>query len=198
MIDTWEIVGLLVTNHSFLKDFFATKVSAPDWSKLDTTMRWAIPLEDYEAMRQTVERYYDGPVSLMALGELIVARAYPKFEARLTALADAVPHVAGGAKLSKRDPYFYVGLGAMSLDGVLRNDLRGTDSAHPQFDTAGFSRVKVTDRALLVKIFDQGNTANPAADGVCDPDGSWNPDCYAKTLAWEDHMHPLSGVAPTA
>jgi hypothetical protein len=191
MTDSWEILGRLAADATFWGDVKKAALSAPP--RPGANGRSAIPEGDYKKALDTVRNagtgLKDQPISLMALGELLVALASNNFRAALDGLATAIQHT--GMNTVGRDFNFYVALGAMIVDGQLRGQLLSAPPYKP-FDTFGFVRVLPADRADLVKLGDanQSPAVAAAANTLCGT--VWHPDCNLKVVIWTGHTHPVA------
>jgi hypothetical protein len=176
MIDAWEIVGRLATDRAFATTVFGAKYTTPYQSTPNN--RAVIPGPDYDALRKQVRTKIAGPVSLMALGELLVAMRLPGVKDSLDKLAAAID--ATGVKTAGRSPMFYAALGASLVDMNLRTQIPGN------FGNFGFNLG--ADEADATKIITDPGVQKLGQD-FCKT--CWSEGCLMKTIFWPAHVHPF-------
>jgi len=176
MIDAWEIVGRLVTDAAFETAVFAINYATP--YAVNLSNRAQIPKPDFDALRAVVATRLTGPISLMALGEILVAMRAPNFKATLDQLAAAIANT--GVNTGGRTPMFYTALGATMVDSKLRAVIAGN------FPAYGFKLDGDAPDAAKI-ITDAG--VGPKADAFCA--SCWSKGCNLKTVFWDAHIHPV-------
>jgi hypothetical protein len=196
MIDFWEVIGRALTDEEFREAVLGANLNtkAPDQEGY-----WEIPEKDYETMLAVIRTRMDGPVSLMALGEIIVSLTYATFSVNLRKVAEQIH--ATNVRTKDRDAHFYVAMGAMVLDRLLRERLRHDRLNHTQFDTYGFKHVSHDERRALLTIFsDQNRVLEERIFAFCEGHGSpWVPDCN-DFMVCRTHRHcwPVSYAYETS
>jgi hypothetical protein len=185
MIEVWEAMGRMLTDEEFREAILGANVSKR--AQPDEYGSWAILEQDYNTMLKAVRTRMDGPVSLMALGELIVALTYDNFGQSVRNLFHEIceTHV----RIDDCDPQFYVALGAIAIDPILRAKLLVEQENHAQFDANGFKRVCDADRRALLEIFRQGNNDMDAA--IADFLVPWQIECYLRYCYFLGHKQPM-------
>ena|ERR1700733_13793164 len=176
MIDAWEIIGRLLTDADFETAVFGGVYSGP--YPMNTSNRVSIPKTDYDALQAAVSSKVKGPMSLMALGEILVAMRVPNFRNVLAALAKAI--AATGVNTAGRDPVFYQALGASMVDMQLLAQIPN------RFQKFGFNLGAAQPDATTI-VTDSAVTA--AAQPFCD--ACWERGCSLKTIFWPAHVHPV-------
>jgi hypothetical protein len=192
MIDLWEVIGRMLTDEEFREAVLGANVCKKELPDKDGC--WDIPESAYNKMLSIVRTRMDGPISLMALGEMIVSQRFASFGENVRTAAVQIYETS--IPTHGRDSNFYIALGAMALDEELRKRLQHEHPNHAQFDAYGFKRVSHDDRRALLKIFHKGDKAMEIAfNAVCHDPGLWVPDCNDKMIYWKGHKHPGNKLA---
>jgi hypothetical protein len=194
MMDTWEIFGRLATNDQFRQAVLAARFTGKYEVDCDGIK---IGAGDYTLARDLARTVIqDRPLSLMALGELIVVLVYPRFRDGLEQLAK---EISADFTIGERDWRFFVCLGAMFFDSALAADL--------QADATSFARYgflapdypgREEDIETLQAMFDQDKfpkISNAANDACLDP---WEKQCICRVLFWSEHLHPRENPLPNS
>jgi hypothetical protein len=192
MIDFWKMMGFLVTNDNFRADLFSIPLRT---YTMMANQRARIPGDpaaspasggnDYALIRGLVQPYLTGmPLSLMALGEMLVSLTHQDFRADATNVARLI----GGLGLSAPDDdNFYIALGAMILDSNLTPKLLAGD-----WEPWGFGAVTANDRDRLNRILNPAvSPAIPnAVHDFCV--NLWGHECNDNLIEWPAHTHPVA------
>jgi hypothetical protein len=189
MIDTWEILGRMLTDEEFRARVYRTAPSSRP--RVNKATRAEFAERNFTRLRTVVtEVIRDRPISLAGLGEILwpLSNNTKPFRRAILKLARIIQ--ASGADTGSSNPYFFVALGAMMVDPNLRAVLLSETPFTP-FDNFGFTSLSLADRAALVAIFTftpPGITAvqapgDSASNDVCDT--QWGSDCFLRTIWWE-------------
>jgi len=185
MVDFWEIVGRLVTDGALRTTLF-NAISTGSYP-LDTRgYRIVIPSDHYDGIRTIVGPKLHGPVSLMALGEILYLLADQRLRVGVTALSTVISN--SGAATTGRSAAFYTALGAMVFDDTVRTGFEGDDFTY-------FPGVTGDEKNTIVSLAVAAGPLQNAASELC-RDG-WNPDCFVKFRFYTDHTHPLANTPYT-
>jgi len=176
MTDAWEIVGRLLTDVAFETAVFGAAYSGP--YPMNASNRVSIPETDYKALKAAVSTKVKGPISLMALGEILVAMRLPNFRSALDTLAKAI--AAAGANTTGQEPIFYQALGATLVDMQLLAQIPN------KFQNFGFDLGGAQPDATKIVT---DNHVIAAAQPFCN--SCWAKGCLMKTIFWSDHIHPV-------
>jgi hypothetical protein len=176
MIDAWEMVGRLLTDNAFETAVFGGVYSGP--YPMNTCNRVQIPQKDYDTLQAAARTKMQGPLSLMALGEVLVAMRVPNFRNALDGLARAI--TATGVNTAGRDPVFYQALGASMVDMRLLAQIPNN------FQNFGFNLGGAQPDATRIVTDNGVTTAAKAFCGTC-----WARGCNLKTILWPEHVHPV-------
>jgi len=180
MIDAWEIIGRWVTDAAFATAIFNTN-SATGYP-LNATHRVKIPEQNFTNLRAVVASKLNSPVSLMALGEILVAMRFPKFGEAHEGLKQAIAGTA--VNTTNRNSLFYTALGAAIVDPKLRQQIA---TGSKQWSDFGFHLTQndVTDANAILRA----PAVQSTADVFCMR--CWSEGCNLKTEFWPSHAHPL-------
>jgi len=177
MIDAWEIIGRVLTDADFRNTVLKCGSTKP--YPVNATSRADIPDDDYDRLRDAVGTKVKGPISLMALGEMLIAMRIPGLKEPLGKLAAAICNT--GVNTTDRTPLFYAALGAAMVDQELLKQL--------PYDVKrfGFDLTQKDEDDLKNIITDQN--VIDAEDPFCM--SCWSEGCNLKMLYWEGHLHPI-------
>jgi hypothetical protein len=186
MIDFWEVIGRALTDEEYREAILGANLSKQPYPERDGLLE--IPKADYDTMLSIIRTRMDGPVSLMALGETIIALTYKGFPINLRKTAEAIR--ATHVRTQDRDALFYIALGASILDKVLRRKLQHDELNHTQYDTYGL-HMTLKDRLAHLAIIRPTNTdVEIYATALCEgPDSPWEWQCQSFMLERKGHMH---------
>jgi hypothetical protein len=199
MLDFWEALGRMATSSDCCTAVYAavktndpggypTAAFNPAAGAKFPNIGLQIPSADYTAMRSAVMKYTDGPISMMALGELIMIVADSRFRALNNTLIKAI--AASGAKTGPFSKLYYSALGCMLLDSKIRMAFAG-DGAN--FDLNGYSSLTSPERASLTQLALDASVG-PDADQVCAL--YWGVSCADLQTYYDGHLHPVVKVYP--
>jgi hypothetical protein len=188
MIDFWNMMGLLVTDEEFRDSLFALPKTKYN---IGSNQRASIPADmnkqdDYATIRSIVQLFMPNkPLSLMALGEMLVALSSEKFRDRAVIVADKID--AMDLDLPD-DTDFLVVLGALVTDQGLVNYL----IQKRQWKKWGFGFVSRHDRRLLARLLDKNvnETVWNAVFQFCNT--LWDHECNDNVVEWPEHTHPVA------
>lgn len=203
MTDTWEMMGRLLTDEEFRMTVF--RVAPTRRPKVNQATRAIFKKEDYDNLLEAVRHFMpDRPISLMGLGEMLWPLTKASFRQHVVQAARIIDET--GIDTKRPDYYFYVALGAMTVDRQLRDKLVSLPP-FSNFDLYGYKKLSRRDRAALVALFlwtnpNQGVvTATPvvqACETMCDDD--WTDDCFQRTIFLKypkgPHTHPVPLMGP--
>jgi hypothetical protein len=176
MTDAWEIVGRLLTDADFETAVFGGVYSGP--YPMNTSNRVSIPQADFDTLRSAVSTKVKGPLSLMGLGEILVAMRIANFRNVLDALAKTIANT--GVNTAGRDPVFYQALGATMVDRQLMAQIPG------KFQNFGFNLGAAQPDATTIVTDNNVIAAMLPFCAAC-----WEKGCLLKTLFWPEHVHPV-------
>jgi hypothetical protein len=205
MIDAWEVMGRLLTDDVFRAAVFAAAPTTRP--SVNQATRATYRMDAFTSLNTAIRTVItDRPLSLMGLGEILWPLGSDDFRKKLTIAAQVV--IQTGINMNRVNYYFYAALGAMMVDGQLRQNLKSSSPYSP-FDTWGWGQLALADRQALVGLFDwtpagAGVVPTPpfelACENVCRV--NWTEDCFLKTidLTYDsgDHTHPVPWLTPTA
>ncbi len=195
MVDAWEIFGRLATDDAFRRAIFKGPFQ-PHYA-IDKCCCAIVLNEDYDRARDIINQHglRGRPISLMALGELLVARTVQGFMDAVQKLASSITDAAGSLNIAigGRSVLFYTAFGAMIVDKQFRS--RALASANA-FDLLGFCAVLPADRTDLRQLFgyEVGEQKTMVVSGASDQFCNlfWEPHCNLRTVFYLGHVHPVA------
>src|SRR5437868_10024261 len=116
MIDFWQIEGALLTNSAFGEELFAKFPTEQPYPYDPARCGLVIDEEDFKEARKVIEKHINEPVSLFALGELLVSITRPGGRAAMRALRQEL--AKSGRIAQPLNPRFLVALGALVIDDI--------------------------------------------------------------------------------
>jgi hypothetical protein len=190
MVDFWEVFGRIVTNKKLRKELCKT---CPDIDFKTTTfpnftnVGLNIDKKHYDNARTIVSCYVtDGPVSMMALGELLMALSSKEFRKRAEELATAI--VECGVNTNGASRLFYVALGCMLLDENIRNAF-----ANGFFDRYQYGALGGLERDALATLANAADVSSTATQACY---LFWGTACGDFQTFYRGHLHPIVQVYP--
>lgn len=144
----------------------------------------------YDKIRKKVQKHMPNkPLSLMALGSMLHALTMKNFCKLAEEVAELIHYVVKRDHLTLPcDDLFYVALGAMIVDRILKQELIVYDN----WDLWGFGCLSQPDRDILKDLLDDNLSAelSQKVDAFCDT--GWGQECDVTAIEWEGHVHPVS------
>lgn len=191
MVDFWEVYGRMLADNTFRSGLM--KVCPGQPYSIGTQVPslgnkgLMIDKQLYADARQVISSVVKGPVSLLAVGEVLMSASTDRFRASIEILAAAIQRTVQTGGHSR---LFYVGLGCMMLDGQVLADF-----SLGVFDDLQFDALSTGERNAL-RTLANTNSVVMASGDVCML--YWDIACFDKyafyTSSGADHMHPI--VAP--
>jgi hypothetical protein len=196
MIDFWEALGRMAANQTFLNQVL-TAIGTPTIEVLTGYWQPGTANSNYFSLvpdatntnnvRQLMSAECEGrPISLMGVGEMVLAVYTPEQKKRISSVATAIANSNAAFQLTQ---WGYVALGAMIIDSPLLSNLTGVEP-HTEFDNNGFSIVPAADRTALDPVMRLIPT-----EGATDFSATWGTVCLAKFAFFQTYQHPV--VRPT-
>ncbi len=197
MLDLWEVFGRLASDKTFFDNLCAACSSK--YYPLAKDVGWLsgkalnIPEKAYQKLHKALAPVVTGPVSLMALGELLMVFSSPKFRSLAAKLVREIEktHV----NTSNRTKLFYTALGCMVLDDTVRSDF-----ANRVYDRNGFGALTEGVGGLPGEQDDLASLADPEkkvmikANDLCRL--FWHQGCCDQLNFYTGHVHILAQPMP--
>jgi hypothetical protein len=199
MIDFWEALGRMAAKPTFLQEILTAIGPNPNIEVI--TGYWQNPNSNYFSLvkdptntnnvRQLMSTECEGrPISLMGVGEMILAVYTPAQQDRITTVAKAIAASNAAFQLTQ---WGYVALGAMIIDAPLLAALIGVEP-HSEFDTNGLGAVLPVDRTALDPVMRLIGPAGLVQEAQ-QFSATWGTVCLAKFAFFNTYQHPV--VRPT-
>jgi hypothetical protein len=204
MLDLWEIMGRLATDDQFRRAVFNSNFQPTYYQDVDAAKnpnhRVKIPPEDYKNMRAVASLRVDGPISLMALGEILFAMTDARFKKAVSDLADTLAELF--AKLdepldpSTRGTDFFQALGVLLIDLNLQQDFVDDPTSIHQFALDALLGDDLDAVHQVLSQLPSEGAPTPRVFLCCQDlcQGSWVPDCNALLAEWDTQVAPASGA----
>lgn len=184
MTDLWQVLGQMLTDANLKTNLYT--LPGQYYPVDQAQQRLIIPEDCYTTARGIINATIPSPISLMALGELLMVLSSQEFRARADGLFQAVQ--ATGVPAAGRSPLFYCGLGLMFLD----------DTIAETFANGGFQQVQFgslsADEQGAINQLANAQPVRDASTYMCDL--FWSEGCFDKYQFYTGHEHPLAQPLP--
>ena len=189
MNDFWQAFGRLAADDKFRN---AVYKQFPVYNYEYDSNKKGIVIDEkyYDDLRKIiVGKMPQVPMSLMALGEILMCVSTDLFRDGFSELVDSIK--ATGIKLRNRSPLFYTALGLLLIDGPI---VLAFAKGGNYFNRLQFGRLTKLERRDIVTIA-RDNTIILHASGVCY--NYWSSGCYSQYSYYANHIHPTPKYPPT-